>query len=108
MSVQPNPLTFQVFCCMYPGCEKEYGTKFNLKRHVVVYHLKQKQVECPICGKNFRVLQNYIEHSYIHSNQKPYKCELCGEKFRHKATYFAHSRKKQCEYLQDDYLDLGI
>lgn len=108
MSAEPSLQTFKLFCCMYPGCGKEYGTKFNLKRHVVVYHRKEKEVECQVCGKSFRVLQNYIEHSYIHTNEKPYKCQLCGKKFRHKASYFAHSRKKLCECMQDDYSDLDL
>lgn len=103
MSLQSNLTSFQVFCCMYPECGKEYGSKFNLKRHVQVYHHRIKQVECEVCRKVFRVRQNLIEHSYIHTGQKPYACGLCGERFRHKATFLAHKRKKLCKCLNQGF-----
>ena len=88
---------------MYPECGKEYASKFNLKRHVQVFHHRNKQVKCDICNKYFRVKQNLIEHSFIHSGIKPYECELCGDRFRHNSTFLAHKRKKLCACLNESF-----
>ena len=86
---------FTIFCCMYKDCSKEYTSKFNLKRHVQLFHLRSKQVQCEVCHKKFRIPQNLIEHSYIHEGIKPYKCRKCGKTIRHKTTYLKHL--KTCE-----------
>lgn len=103
MSLNSKITHFQFFCCMHPDCGKEYGSKFNLKRHVQVFHHRTKEVKCEVCHKNFRVMQNLIEHSFIHSGIKPYACEQCGDKFRHKATFLAHKRKKLCKCLNESF-----
>ena len=84
--------SFKLYCCMFENCNKEYRSKFNLKRHVQVYHLRAKQVQCHVCFKFFRIQQNLIEHSYIHTQDKPYSCRFCGEKFRHKSSHLKHER----------------
>lgn len=94
-----TPITvFTFFCCMFNNCGKEYNSKFNLKRHVEIYHLKSKQVQCPICFKFFRIKQNLVEHSYIHSKQKPYRCSWCRLSFRHKSSLLKHDREKHRKY----------
>ena len=96
MSSTPEVKKFQIYCCTHLDCGKEYGSKFNLKRHIEIFHLRAKQVECLICHKTFRIKQNLIEHSYIHTKSKPYFCYLCGDRFRHKSTLLNHTRNKLC------------
>ena len=96
MSSGPEVKTFQIYCCMHAGCGKEYGSKFNLKRHIQIFHQRAKQVECLVCHKTFRIKQNLIEHSYIHTKSKPYFCYVCGDRFRHKSTLLNHTRNNLC------------
>ena len=42
-----------MYCCMYKGCDKTYGTKFNLKRHVDINHLNKKSNYCEECKRWF-------------------------------------------------------
>lgn len=87
---------FKIYSCGFNYCDKEYSSKFSLERHIQIIHLKKKEVECELCHKKFRVMQNLVEHKYIHQNIKPYECELCGKNFRHNSTFLAHKRKKEC------------
>jgi len=65
---------FRVYCCNFQECGMEYASKYNLKRHVNVSHLKNKQATCTICLKQFKNKQNLKEHHFIHSHLKPYSC----------------------------------
>lgn len=96
MSILVEQTIFKLYCCSYPKCDKEYSSKFSLKRHIQVYHFKKREVECQVCHKTFRILQNLVEHTYIHLNIKPYSCEFCGDSFRHKASFLAHKRSRIC------------
>lgn len=89
---------FQVFCCMFPECGREYQTKQNLKRHVIVFHLRTRQAQCEICEKMFINEINLKEHYLIHSDTKPYKCQICNMRFRHKSKFGSHKR----EHLSDE------
>ena len=70
----------------------EYASKYNLKRHVNVCHLKTKQAVCTFCLKKFKNKQNLKEHFFIHSKVKPYACEVCSKVFRHKTAYIKHKK----------------
>lgn len=81
------------YCCMVNGCDKVYVSKFNLKRHVSVHHLRDVRYDCQLCGKNFVSKQNLREHSYTHTGEKPYKCPSCNEHFRQFSQLSIHKRK---------------
>ena len=81
-----------VYCCMIGDCRKTYSTKFNLKRHVEVTHLKQKKFKCELCEKYFVSQQNLKEHIFTHTGAKPYECSYCGEFFRQISQLSLHRR----------------
>jgi len=80
--------------CYYPECAKHFATKFNLRRHVNVYHLAIKAFPCEVCCKNFASKQNVKEHQFIHTGEKPFHCSVagCGRCFR-QASQLATHRK---------------
>lgn len=77
---------------MFPDCEKSYTTKFNLKRHVNVVHLKKKKFYCEQCERFFASGQNLNEHMNIHSDSKPFACPECNKKFRQMSVLTVHRR----------------
>ena len=80
------------YCCMIEGCDRKYTTKFNLKKHIELHHLKQVKFACQDCGKTFVSKLNLQEHAYVHSGEMPYICDLCGEKFRQISRLSLHKR----------------
>ena len=84
-----------LYCCMMNDCEKSYTTKFNLKRHVEIRHLKQKAHQCEFCSRKFVSPQNLKEHTFTHTGEKPYKCESCGEYFRQVSQLSLHKRNHE-------------
>lgn len=84
-----------LYCCMINDCNRTYSTKFNLKRHVEISHLKQKKYQCECCNKFFVSRQNLREHVFIHTGTKPYQCSCCGEYFRQISQLSLHKRNHQ-------------
>ncbi|OMJ91501.1 hypothetical protein SteCoe_5870 [Stentor coeruleus] len=84
-----------LYCCMINNCNKTYSTKFNLKRHVEISHLKQKKQKCEYCNKLFVSRQNLREHTFIHTGLKPYQCSFCGEYFRQISQLSLHKRNHE-------------
>lgn len=78
------------YCCMHNGCGKEYTTKVNLKRHMIISHVQMRRFTCERCDRSFASKQNLVEHSYLHSGEKPYECVHCNERFRHVSSLSLH------------------
>ena len=91
------------YVCAYPGCHKEYSTKFALKRHALT-HSKVKKFECRYCTRKFALDQYRKEHEYIHTNETPYVCGIdgCTESFRQRAKLCLH-RKTHGSYSKKQY-----
>lgn len=83
---------YDIYCCAGLGCGKEYNSKYNLKRHLKINHLKAKAGKCNICGREFISVDNLKEHKFIHMNIKPFECNQCGVKFRNKCMLVRHKR----------------
>lgn len=81
-----------LYCCMMNDCTKTYSTKFNLKRHVEITHLKQKKHKCEHCDRFFVSQQNLKEHTFTHTGARPYQCIVCGEFFRQISQLSLHRR----------------
>ena len=81
-----------LFCCMALDCDKVYRSKFNLKRHVEIAHLKIKRFECELCHGMYSSLQNLKEHRNLHSGLKPFVCSVCKETFRQASQLSLHKR----------------
>lgn len=91
------------FVCSEIGCNKEYSTKFALKRHFVT-HSNKRQFSCRFCGKQFSLEQYWKEHEYIHTNESPYICGIdgCSERFRQRAKLCLH-RSSHGSYQKKNY-----
>lgn len=86
-----------LYCCMMNNCNKSYSTKFNLKRHVEIAHLKQKKHKCNFCERFFVSQQNLREHIFIHTGAKPYQCSICGDYFRQISQLSLHKRNHEMQ-----------
>jgi insecticidal toxin complex protein TccC len=86
------------YCCPYDQCEKEYKSKFNLRRHVLYNHLGHKPFSCSVCNTKFVSKQNLIEHQFRHTGAKPYKCTVCHTKFKQISLLSLHKRTHQNNY----------
>ena len=89
-----------LYCCMIPGCDKAYSTKFNIKRHIETIHLKKKRHQCTICYRWFASKQNLSEHTNLHTGAKPFSCPICGKLFRQVSQLSLHKRKHDSEPKQ--------
>ncbi|KAF2858892.1 hypothetical protein K470DRAFT_196583, partial [Piedraia hortae CBS 480.64] len=70
--------------CMWPGCERRFGRKENVRAHVQT-HLGDRQFRCDCCGKTFVRQHDLKRHAAIHSPDRPFVCP-CGMAFaRHDA-----------------------
>ena len=89
--------------CQYPGCNKEYSTKFALKRHSIT-HSQVKRFECRFWSRKFSLPQYLKEHEYIHTNETPYQCGIdgCTQSFRQRAKLWLH-RKTHKSYKKKSY-----
>ena len=91
--VKTEIFVFLKYCCMYPGCDNEYKTKYNLKRHILIYHLKKKRECCEICKKEFINSENIKDHYNIHNGVAPYSCTICNEKFHNRSNLSKHRKE---------------
>lgn len=96
----------RLFCCPVEDCDREYKSKFNLKKHIQTWHLNAISFNCKVCNKKFVSKQNLREHNFIHLNKKPFKCTFCGKKFRQSSQLCLHKRSHKknygetCKFLQ--------
>lgn len=85
-------LALTMYCCMFSKCGKCYNTKFNLKRHIEITHLKIKKYQCQECDKLFVSNQNLSEHMHTHSGARPFLCKICPKNFRQASQLSLHRR----------------
>ena len=88
-----------LFKCEYPGCEKQFLDKLNLKKHYK-FHFPSKKIHfCPYpgCNKSFTASYNLTIHYRIHKGDRPYECEKCGQKFYDRANYKYHISVKHLD-----------
>ncbi|XP_061727668.1 uncharacterized protein LOC133532832 [Cydia pomonella] len=71
-----NETPFQCTLCNYAGKTKKY-----LSRHIKAMHLRDRNVECEVCGKAFQFESKLKKHMLVHTGEKPYKCGICEKAF---------------------------
>ena len=84
--------------CSVDDCQKIFGSKEDMKRHVLAVHMKFK-VACPECGKKVRMefLSGHIKKA--HHDLHNIKCEECGKGFQNKKLLSAHIRARHIGYF---------
>ena len=84
--------------CTVDDCQKIFGSKEDMKRHVLAVHMKFK-VACPECGKKVRMefLSGHIKKA--HHDLHNIKCEECGKGFQNKKLLSAHIRARHIGYF---------
>ncbi len=88
---------FKPFPCPFPGCDKGFVTKEQLKNHETT-HTKSRKYKCDLCGKGFAVKSALTTHiTAVHKEEKTHKCEICGKSFADSSNLSKH---KQIHYRE--------
>ena len=93
---------YKPFPCTFPGCDKGFVTKEQLKNHETT-HTKSRKYKCEQCDKAFAVKSALTTHiAAVHEEKKTHKCEICGKAFadssnlsKHKQTHYRDSGVKK-------------
>jgi len=97
--------------CTFPGCHKEFGSRWSLKRHLCT-HTGEKSFECAKCGKEFVQKCSLRRHEQTHTQSKAWVCTHphCGKQFKLKEYLDVHKRTHmKTEIIQSDNLiNVGI
>ena len=68
--------------CYYPGCKKQYESKYNLVRHVNNCHLCIKKYFCQQCSRRFPDKQGLRIHEQTHLKpQAPFRVPIVRNPF---------------------------
>ena len=79
-------------------CKTFFRSKAQQEKHVLLVHVKEKNIKCDICQKPFGYENNLRRHvKTVHGNTKNFPCNLCE---KHKCSYLikdqiSHSNGKK-------------
>lgn len=96
-----GPKSVVQYCCSAPNCGKVYNTRFNLKRHIDITHLKKKKFKCQVCQGSFASQQSLREHENLHSGARPFICAYCQSSFRQASQLSLHKRTHAQELAEE-------
>ncbi|KAM3181876.1 hypothetical protein ACTXT7_013490 [Hymenolepis weldensis] len=74
-----------------PECNKFFGLKRNLKRHIDNIHKNLKPFKCEICERCYSdrgYLENHVR--FVHAKLRPFQCPECGKSFAYKEKLIDH------------------
>lgn len=65
-----------------------------MKSHLKNAHLPSKDLECPLCHKLFKAVNNLKQHLLLHSEERSYVCDFegCDKSFKQKPGLDQHIR----------------
>ncbi|XP_050676704.1 zinc finger protein 436-like isoform X6 [Leptidea sinapis] len=116
-------------------CAKVFPQQSLMSKHMRRVHLKEKNVECPICGdkffeahdvklhmlkhsgdkkfvcsvcgKQFAKIGNLNQHLTIHNGKKPFECSICLNEFAHRSNLNFHMKSNHPEHLSEKNTCMG-
>ena len=72
-------------------CDKTFGEKGHLNRHINTVHLKKRNFKCDQCDKTFGQKNDLKTHiNTVHLKQRNFKCDHCNESFGRKGNLNTH------------------
>jgi hypothetical protein len=91
---QDHEPTVGVLLCTYPGCLKEFSTRWSLNRHTRV-HTGVKPYKCNFCFKEFAQNCSLKRHEQTHSQERVWVCDYqgCGKRFKLKEYLEVHHQR---------------
>ncbi|KAL0853005.1 hypothetical protein ABMA27_012786 [Loxostege sticticalis] len=73
-------------------CDKIFVLRNRFLEHKARVHLKEKTVECPICGFKLFNKEMLKRHMVRHDDARPFECDICKRTFQRKKTLVFHRR----------------
>ncbi|XP_063696343.1 zinc finger protein 366-like [Culicoides brevitarsis] len=75
-------------------CDKRYFRAKYLQTHLKNAHLPSKNLECPLCDKVFKAVNNLKQHLLLHSEARSFVCTFdgCDKAFKQKPGLQQHIR----------------
>ncbi|KPJ01311.1 Zinc finger protein 425 [Papilio xuthus] len=91
-----------------PYCSKVYPQESIMSRHMRRVHLREKNVECEICGDKFFGPYDVKLHMLKHNGDKKFICSVCGKKFSKKNNLNTHlithtDKKFSCDICSKEF-----
>lgn len=85
----------KLFQCMYPGCDKVFKRRYNIRSHIQT-HLEDRPYVCDFegCDKAFVRNHDLVRHKKSHA-EKSYGCP-CGKKFNREDALIVHRSRMIC------------
>jgi len=77
--------------CKEEGCDKVFGSRSDLERHVMSVHMKWR-APCPECGKKVRMDMLTRHLKSAHRGLHHIKCDYCGQGFQNRKGLETHVR----------------
>jgi len=102
---------FKKYECMKEDCGKKYYTVKALHKHITEYHKQsikelsiyakvKEEYACEICGRKFRMKDNFDDHMEEHMagiGTRLFKCDICKKKFHYRSNVRVHMKKNHSE-----------
>ncbi|XP_022194065.1 zinc finger protein 436 [Nilaparvata lugens] len=78
-------------------CKNAFASKADLARHTST-HTGERPYSCHVCLYSFSRRDKLVRHMRTHSSERPYSCELCATRFKWSDKLLRHMRSAHPEH----------